>query len=116
MESNPTHKRKVVGFLLSLAGAIFLADSQKCVTARSLLSLKAQQASAIREPDLGASEKQGTLSKGGGVAVGQGGRGALERRGVKAWRTNKRIGRMGRYQPADNSELQQWQEPRQTVA
>lgn len=49
MESNPTHKRKVVGFLLSLAGAIFLADSQKCVTAGSLLSLKAQQASVVWE-------------------------------------------------------------------
>jgi hypothetical protein len=36
----------LVFFSVGLAGAIFLADSQKCVTARSLLSLKAQRASS----------------------------------------------------------------------
>lgn len=48
MESNPPHTKEklLVFFSVSLAGAIFLADSQKCVTARSLLSLKAQRASA----------------------------------------------------------------------
>lgn len=64
VESNPPHTKEklLVFFSVSLAGAIFLADSQKCVTARSLLSLKAQRASASGE--------QGTLREGGGAAVG----------------------------------------------
>lgn len=57
------HTKKVVGFFsVSLAELIFLADSQKCVTARGLLSLKAQRASREREQALAKGE--------GGAAVG----------------------------------------------
>lgn len=121
MESNPTHKRKVVGFLLSLAGAIFLADSQKCVTIRSLLSLKAQQASAIWERR----RSRERSARGGGVAVGGKEEGALEHwRGgaAKASPANKRLGRTGGgvrvgEEPADKStELKRWREPKQIVA
>ena len=80
MESNPTHTKEklLVFFSVCLAGAIFLADSQKCVTARSLLSLKAQRASASGE--------QGTLREGGGAAVGAGRRGTRWVWTARGWR------------------------------
>lgn len=65
-----TKEKLLVFFSVSLAGAIFLADSQKCVTARSLLSLKAQQASEVWER-----QPSRDLSAGGG--------GALERMATK---------------------------------
>lgn len=118
MESNPPHTKEklLVFFSVSLAGAIFLADSQKCVTARSLLSLKAQRASASGE--------QGTLRKGGRAAVGAGRRGPPARRrgrAAEARPANKSPGRAGwgrrGEEPADkNTELQQWRAPKQTVA
>lgn len=81
MESNPPHTKEklLVFFSVSQAGAIFLADSQKCVTARSLLSLKAQRASASGE--------QGNLRKGGRAAVGgreEGAPGAPERESCRS--------------------------------